>query len=310
MISAARRTWIPPTVFNRARGWTPTATIPWSGCGSAPRSSGQQCRVASPGWSVAYWAGRLMIAAHGRGQRRKAQGLHLLLAPGFSPTSPTNWSSGLEDRGFAPFLDRHDIAAGEDWEARLGGLIAQADTVVFVVSPEAVKSERCVLGGRQDARAVEAPAAGDLQAGAGRRHPRKLAPLQFVRFDTAPGHHAAAARTGRRAADRSRLDPRAHAARRACGALAGARASRSRCCCAATISMPPRRGRRRARLARPRSPTRSARSSLRARRRESARLGKERAQLEQMRRAQAATARQQKRAGAAAVGHRRRWCWQ
>ena len=25
---------------------------------------------------------------------------------------------GLELVGFAPFLDRHDIAAGEDWEAR------------------------------------------------------------------------------------------------------------------------------------------------------------------------------------------------
>src|SRR5215470_1857145 len=51
--------------------------------------------------------------------------------------------AGLELAGFAPFLDHHDIAAGEDWEARLGGLIAQSDTVVFVVSPEAVKSERC-----------------------------------------------------------------------------------------------------------------------------------------------------------------------
>ena len=35
--------------------------------------------------------------------------------------------SGLELVGFAPFLDRYDIAAGEDWEARLGGLIAQSD---------------------------------------------------------------------------------------------------------------------------------------------------------------------------------------
>jgi TIR domain len=51
--------------------------------------------------------------------------------------------AGLEVGGFAPYLDRHDIAAGEDWEARLGGLIAQSDTVVFVVSPEAVNSERC-----------------------------------------------------------------------------------------------------------------------------------------------------------------------
>ena len=50
---------------------------------------------------------------------------------------------GLELAGFAPFLDRHDIAAGEDWEARLGGLIEEADTVVFIVSPAAVKSKRC-----------------------------------------------------------------------------------------------------------------------------------------------------------------------
>ena len=35
---------------------------------------------------------------------------------------------------FAPFLDRHDIAPGEDWEVRLGGLIADSDGVVFVVS--------------------------------------------------------------------------------------------------------------------------------------------------------------------------------
>src|ERR1044071_10217753 len=57
--------------------------------------------------------------------------------------------AGLELAGFAPFLDRHDIAAGEDWEARLGGLIAQSDTVVFVVTPEAVKSERCVWEGER-----------------------------------------------------------------------------------------------------------------------------------------------------------------
>jgi hypothetical protein len=50
---------------------------------------------------------------------------------------------GLEVAGFEPFLDRHDIAAGEDWEARLGALIQAADTVVFVVSPAAAKSERC-----------------------------------------------------------------------------------------------------------------------------------------------------------------------
>ena len=50
--------------------------------------------------------------------------------------------TGLELADFAPFLDRHDIAAAEDWEARLGALIQSADTVVFIISPAAVKSER------------------------------------------------------------------------------------------------------------------------------------------------------------------------
>jgi hypothetical protein len=51
--------------------------------------------------------------------------------------------SGLELAGFRPFLDRHDIAAAEDWEARLGALILSADTIVFILSPAAVRSERC-----------------------------------------------------------------------------------------------------------------------------------------------------------------------
>ena len=51
--------------------------------------------------------------------------------------------AGLEVAGFDPFLDREDIAAGEDWEQRLGNLIEQADTIVFVISPEALRSKRC-----------------------------------------------------------------------------------------------------------------------------------------------------------------------
>src|SRR5215470_11675972 len=51
--------------------------------------------------------------------------------------------AGLEVAGFEPYLDKHDIAAGEDWEARLGRLIDGADTVVFVISPDAVASDRC-----------------------------------------------------------------------------------------------------------------------------------------------------------------------
>jgi TIR domain len=95
--------------------------------------------------------------------------------------------AGLELAGFAPFLDRHDIAAGEDWEARLGGLIEQSDTVVFVVSPEAVKSKRCVwevdrtieLSKRLLPVIFKPVPENDI--------PEKLRRLQFVRFDSAPG---------------------------------------------------------------------------------------------------------------------------
>ena len=51
--------------------------------------------------------------------------------------------AGLEIMGFEPYLDKHDVAAGEDWEARLGRLIESAATVVFVISPDAVASKRC-----------------------------------------------------------------------------------------------------------------------------------------------------------------------
>jgi formylglycine-generating enzyme required for sulfatase activity len=49
----------------------------------------------------------------------------------------------LQAAGFEPYLDKHDIAAGEDWESRLGRLIEAADTVVFIISPDAVDSDRC-----------------------------------------------------------------------------------------------------------------------------------------------------------------------
>ena len=51
--------------------------------------------------------------------------------------------AGLEVGGVEAYLDKHDIAAGEDWEARLARLIESADTVVFVISPDSVASPRC-----------------------------------------------------------------------------------------------------------------------------------------------------------------------
>jgi hypothetical protein len=93
---------------------------------------------------------------------------------------------GLEDRGFAPILDRHDIKPGEPWEARLGGLIEQSDTVVFVVSPEAVKSERC--GWEIDKTlALSKRLLPVIHKLPDAEIPPKLSQLQLIRFDAAPG---------------------------------------------------------------------------------------------------------------------------
>src|ERR1700743_1571818 len=48
--------------------------------------------------------------------------------------------TALKARGFEPLIDRTEIYAFEDWWKRLEALIGHADTVVFVVSPDAVSS--------------------------------------------------------------------------------------------------------------------------------------------------------------------------
>ena len=51
--------------------------------------------------------------------------------------------AALKARGFEPLIDRGEIYAFEDWWERIKALIGSADTVVFVLSPEAVASEVC-----------------------------------------------------------------------------------------------------------------------------------------------------------------------
>ena len=45
--------------------------------------------------------------------------------------------------GFGTILDRHGISPGEEWKKRLGALIRDSDTVVFVTSPLSAESEIC-----------------------------------------------------------------------------------------------------------------------------------------------------------------------
>src|SRR5262249_4059427 len=45
--------------------------------------------------------------------------------------------------GFECVIDRHGISGGEEWKRRLGNLIRESDTVVFVLSPPSARSEIC-----------------------------------------------------------------------------------------------------------------------------------------------------------------------
>jgi hypothetical protein len=202
--------------------------------------------------------------------------------------------AGLELAGFAPFLDRHDIAAGENWEARLGGLIVQSDTVVFVVSPEAVKSERCVWEVDRTIDVSKRLLPVIFKPVPESDIPEKLRRLQFIPFDSGQGFArrllelAAALRVDLDwIRDHTRLG---ELARRWDGRgrpesllLRGDDLDAAKAWMAARMAGAP-------------EITDAQRAFIRASEdAEATRLGKERAQLEAIRKAQQATARQQSR---------------
>jgi hypothetical protein len=90
----------------------------------------------------------------------------------------------LEANGFAPTLDRQGISGAEDWKQRLGAMIRDADTVVFVLSPSSAKSAICrweveeaVLLGKR----IVPVAARPLE---GASPPPQLAALNYIFFYT------------------------------------------------------------------------------------------------------------------------------
>lgn len=52
-------------------------------------------------------------------------------------------ASALKDRSFGVFRDTDDILPTEEWRGRLQELIAEADTIVFLLSPSSAASEVC-----------------------------------------------------------------------------------------------------------------------------------------------------------------------
>jgi hypothetical protein len=114
-------------------------------------------------------------------------------------------AAGLEyDGGFDVLIDRHDIHEGEEWKKRLGALIAQSDTVVFILSQQSAASAICrwevehAMSLAKRVIPVQGESLGEVAV------PAALSALNYVRFDE--GRSFMAGLTGLRRALKSDID--------------------------------------------------------------------------------------------------------
>ena len=91
-------------------------------------------------------------------------------------------SSALGLYGFACSLDRHSVSAGEDWKRRLGSLIAEADTIVFVLSPSSARSDICAWEVQEAQRLGKRILPVVCRPLEGEQPPQALASLDYIFF--------------------------------------------------------------------------------------------------------------------------------
>ncbi len=90
-------------------------------------------------------------------------------------------SVALEDRGFEPILDRHNIDAAENWRERLGALVLSCDAVAFVLTDNSANSPVCaweVEEARRLGKRILPVVPGEVKASA----PQALADLNWIYF--------------------------------------------------------------------------------------------------------------------------------
>jgi tetratricopeptide (TPR) repeat protein len=75
--------------------------------------------------------------------------------------------ASLKAHDYAPLIDRTEIYIFEDWWQRIQTLITQADTVIFVLSPDSVASDTC-----------------HKEVGFAASRNKRFAPIQFRQIDT------------------------------------------------------------------------------------------------------------------------------
>jgi TPR repeat protein len=94
--------------------------------------------------------------------------------------------AALNACGFDCVLDRHGISGGEDWKRRLGNLIREADTVVFVLSPTSARSEICAWEVEEAARLGKRILPAIWRSLKGVSPPPRLRDLNYIFFHADP----------------------------------------------------------------------------------------------------------------------------
>jgi tetratricopeptide (TPR) repeat protein len=88
--------------------------------------------------------------------------------------------------GYETTLDRHGIRAGELWETRLGEMIRDADTVVFVLSPSSAASKVCAWEVEEATRLGKRIIPVVCRPLGGESPPPSLAALNYIFFYSEP----------------------------------------------------------------------------------------------------------------------------
>src|SRR5215472_11741630 len=91
-------------------------------------------------------------------------------------------NAALDICGFECFIDREGISGGEDWKRRLGHLIRDADTVVFVLSPTSARSEICAWEVEEAARLNKRILPVNCRPLEGASPPPRLRDLNYIFF--------------------------------------------------------------------------------------------------------------------------------
>src|SRR5262245_31885035 len=94
--------------------------------------------------------------------------------------------AALNAYGFECIIDRQGISGGEDWKRRLGNLIREADTVVFVLSPTSARSEICAWEVDEATRLNKRILPVNCQPLKGASPPARLRDLNYIFFHADP----------------------------------------------------------------------------------------------------------------------------